>query len=133
MNLAAAVAEFETGYEVSEERGFERRPGVLREMGRAPSGDRYVIVTSGGLRLEDEVQPAWFATEELAAEAWLRAAWLYADTRPGRPRLFWCERPIYFRGEWVAVDQAGLLNDPIARQSIVLQIGTVQARFVLTK
>lgn len=136
MTLEEAIAEFEKSYAVHDRPGFvtEDDDGVTRaDMNKAPSGDSYVTLTSGGIRKEDGPHLAWFLDEERAAEEWLRQAWTYAEDHPGRPHLHWRRRPVFLQAEFIALDQIALMNDARLRQSITLNLGTVDCRMVLSK
>lgn len=131
MTLDEAVAEFEKGFTVWNELGCVTPPLLLRDTRLAPSGDKYVALTSGGVESGSGWAPTWFPSEGLAVDAWLREAWSYADKRVGR-NLFWAERPTYFCAEFVAVDQVAMINHPAGRNSIALKIGYVRSRFVIS-
>jgi hypothetical protein len=139
MTLAEAVAAFEKDFAVSTEVGMadESLPG-RRDMSRAPNGQPYIALTSGGVKAEGDRMPAWFASEELAAEAWLTQAWRYADRiiEPGTigSPLYWREKPeLMLTGEFVAIDQAGMMNDPRTRSEITLRLFAVYSRLVVSK
>lgn len=133
MNLVEAVAAFEKDFSVVSEAGLVD-PALVerRDMSKTPEGQPYVVVTSGGVKGEAVAVPAWFAGEDLAAEAWLREAWAYAD-RQGGGTLFWRDKPEYTEAEFVAVSQAALMNDPHMRASITLRIGWVRSRLFVSK
>lgn len=138
MTLAEAVAAFERDFAVSDEAGLvdEKLP-ERRDMSRAPTGEPYIILASGGLKAEGDRMPGWFATEDLAAEAWLTQAWRYADgileTGVKGSPLFWRERPTLLTGEFVALDQAAMMNDPRTRSEITLRLFAVYSRLVVSK
>lgn len=138
MTLAEAFAAFEKDFRVSPFIGLpdENLTGRV-DMNRAPNGESYITLTSGGVKLEGDRMPGWFATEELAAEAWLTQAWRYADRiiEPGvvGSPLYWRERPELLTGEFVAIDQAAMMNDPRVRSEITLRLFAVYSRLVVSK
>jgi len=132
MTLAEAVAAFEKDFAVSDEAGLvDDKLPERRDMSRAPTGEPYVVMTSGGPKAEGDRMPAWFATEDLAAEAWLTQMWRYSDGRGGKV-LFWRERPELAQGEFVAIDQAGMMNDPRTRADITLRLFAVYSRLLVS-
>lgn len=137
MTLAEAIAAFEKDFAVSDEAGLvdETLP-ERRDMSRAPTGALYVTLTSGGIKADGDRMPGWFATEDLAADAWLTQAWRYADRiiEPGivGSPLYWRERPELLTGEFVAIDQAAMMNDPRVRSEITLRLFAVYSRLVVS-
>ena len=133
MNLLDMIAAFEKDFRVSPEVGYaDDRLEGRADMARAPTGERYVSVTSGGLKDEGEAMPGWFATEALAIDAWLRSAWKYAEDRGGHD-LYWRERPVYQEAEYIAINQAALMGDPRFRDAITLRLGCVYSRLLVSK
>lgn len=134
MTLEEAIAAFEKDMVVvRNEVGFADPDADDRlDMARAPNGDRYVEITSGGRKPGGQPCPAWFADEERAVEEWLRQAWSYADRRGGKD-LYWKERPTYTEAEFIAVDQFALMNNPQTRGDIVLNLGRVTCRLVISQ
>ena len=134
MNLEEAIAAFEADFTlVSDEIGQadDENPN-RRHLDRAPNGDRYVVMTSGGVVAAGEGPPALFADEAAAAGAWLREAWSYADKRGGKD-LYWARRPVYEEAEFVGVDQAAMLNGRVFAQGLALRLGAVEARLVVSR
>lgn len=135
MTLEEAVAAFEADLAVSDAPfGYptdETVPGRV-DPDRAPNGEHYVRVTSGGILDQGEQFPSYYATEALAAEAWLAAAWKYAEERGGK-MLHWRVRPEYTAYEFIAINQAALMNDPEWRGSITAKMGRVSSRMLITK
>ena len=134
MTLEEAVAAFEADFTVSDAPfGFpvDEVSGRV-EASRAPNGEHYIAVASGGIKGEGEKFPAYYATEVLAAEAWLTAAWKYAEERGGKT-LYWRTRPEYTEHEFVGLNQMALMNDPAWRDSITVKLGCVWSRMLITK
>lgn len=131
MTLDEAVAEFEAGFTVHTEVGFDTgREAVGLDRGCAPCGEPYVMIVSGAIKRQGECTPIWYAFEDDAIDAWLAMARVYAEGQ-GR-HLYWCERPRWEPREFVALDQAGMIGDPRARADIVLKVGVVYSRLVVT-
>ena len=115
MTLDEAVVEFEKDFIVERTVGFEVLDisYAYTDPTRTPNGDRYVTLITDG----------WLPDEELAAEHWLKEAWRYAEGRGNR--LFWGEMPVWKPAEFVAIDQAGHLNDKWLRTQLKLFVGRV--------
>jgi len=122
VTLDEAIAAFEKDFTVVSVAGF---PDVdldgRFDMDRAPSGARYVEVRSG-----------WFESEDEGAEGWLREAWRYAEDRGGSV-LYWREQPTWHSAEFIAVNQAALLNDRVLRSAISLRLGVVYSRLLVSQ
>ena len=131
MTLVEAIAAFEKDFQVITTAGFAD-DGPMLDMDRAPNGDRYVVITSGGERSVPGASAAWFASEDRAAEEWLRQAWAYAERRGGGD-LYWRQEPVHRQMEFFAVDQAGAMRDVVTRQSITINVGFVYSRMVVSK
>ena len=134
MTLEEAVAAFEKDFTVIDAVGFpnnENVPGSV-DASRAPNGEQYVSLCSGGIKKEGDQYPAYYASEEIAAEEWLKSAWQYADKRGGKT-LYWRRRPEFTSREYIAIDQAAMMNDPELRQSMQITVGQVYSRLLVTK
>jgi hypothetical protein len=98
MTLAEAVSKFESAFDlVSDDVGFRvtgvhygRQGGDGKDWSRTPYGERYVVITNGGIKAEGDPFPALCTTEEAAIQGWLAEATSYAE---GRKMLHWRERP----------------------------------------
>ena len=134
MTLEEAIEAFEKDFTVSSEVGWPNDDNVLGrlDMSRAPTGEPYVCVVSGGIKEQGKSFPAHYTSEALAAEAWLTSAWEYAERRGGKT-LYWRDRPRWIEGEFVALDQASAMNDPDAAAPPVLKIGHVYSRMLVSK
>lgn len=132
MTLDEAVAEVERGLDVSTDRGWTDPDTKQVDLNRAPDGSPIVILTSGGVRRDRDQQPAWFARKDDAVRAWLAEAWSYLERRGGT-KLWWIERPQWFETEFVAVDQSAMLNTLAGARSIVIQVGTIEARLAVSR
>lgn len=102
VNLLESIVEFESIFNViSNDIGHEFPPGERNadaekcsdklNWSRAPNGDRYVTVTSGGVKPEGEPMDAAFHSEDDAIAAWLFQATLWTNGRTGT--LYWRQRP----------------------------------------
>lgn len=131
MTLDEAVADFESGLTVHTEVGFlvPDHPGT-RDLELAPCGEPYVTVVSGAIKRRGERTPIWYAFEDDAIDAWLAMARITAEAQ-GR-HLYWRERPQWETEEYIAVDQAKMIGDQRARADIVLKIGYVYSRLLVT-
>lgn len=91
--LAAAVQRFESHFHgVSDEVGYPIGDEGALDYSRAPTGERYLILTSGGLKSEGVSLPAmWHRDEAAAVDAWLAHAMALA-TSP-QAVLMWRMRP----------------------------------------
>jgi hypothetical protein len=122
MTLDEAIAEFEKDFAVVREIGLlVYEPYERRDMDLTPAGNRYRDLATAG----------WFADEEEAAEAWIKEAWAYAEGR-GKT-LFWKAQPVWKPAEYVAIDQAGNMNDEHLRLCIRLHVGRVYSSFFISE
>ena len=91
VTLSEAVSEFERDFSViSDEPGFPAG-AETRDWSRAPTGDRYVTLMSGGIQREGEMIPAVFSSEDAAISAWLVSAREYAAGKGNC--LYWRIKP----------------------------------------
>lgn len=78
-NLSAAQKSFETRYNVNQQQGTKRF---------SPTGEEYVEVCIGGVKLEGERAPAVATTAQWAVKLWFSAVQEYARSRAGTD-LYW--------------------------------------------
>ena len=130
MTLEEAVAAFEKDFTVLPATPYHDEDAS--DPTRCPTGERYTILTSGGTRQESGKEAALFRTEADAVEAWLKRAWGFAEANKGNT-LYWAQEPRYSAKEYIAVNQAELMNDPAWRGSIVLKLGTVYSKLAIGK
>ena len=128
MTLSEAIEAFERDFMVLECAPYHGTDAP--DLSRCPTGEPYEMLTSGGVRAESAREGALFAREDDAVEAWLKAAWSYAE-RAGGNTLYWAVKPVYSSQEFFAMDQAGLMNDPMWRGSIVIRLGTVHSKLAI--
>lgn len=83
--LAVVVAEFETGFS---------KVKMAPPHAVAPNGELHISLTSSGVKQEVHEFPAYFTSEELAAEAWLREA---RELAACRSTLYWRQKPFLIR------------------------------------
>ena len=135
MEIAEALADFEAPFVVHRQVGMAvgDYDGPI-DMTRAPTGEAYVILTSDGLREPGEPVPCWYTSRSLATDVWLGAAKHYAKTdgREGARNLYWLERPRFVRMEFVALDQAGALQDADLRDSLNIDVGYITCRLLVS-
>lgn len=144
MMLDEAIAEVEGWFTVHTETGYPTEytdsngdfvKDGPRDLSRAPNGESYVTVTSGGLT--SSMASVFFASESRAVTWWLYAMEDYAETIAPREEwkklhLYWRFRPEHESADYVALDQAALLQ----RQhglSLTVTLGTVYSRLVISK
>lgn len=121
MSIGDDGAEFDTG---------------ARNMGRAPTGESYVTVMSGGIRPEGNPVPVLFGDEDRAWRWWYYAVLDYAETIAPEAdwqklHLYWRDRPEFSFAEYITVDGAQRLQrgEPIFNQ----RLGTVFSRLLISK
>ena len=131
MTLEEAVAAFESqmtvhdavGYAVGEYDG-------PKDMSRAPTGERYITLTSGGVKAEGGPMPALFAREADAVGYWLSEA-EYLSKKHGK-QLYWREKPVMLTQTFVAVNQAEAMQDQRLRDSLSVELHTVWCRLLVS-
>ena len=121
MTLDEAIRAFSDGFEIGDCDGT-----------RAPNKESWITLTSGGLKADDEGTPGWFANEDLAARAWLWQACQYAEKKGGK-KLYWRSRPVYEEREFIALNQAEMMNDARFLRDIAVRLGTVTCRMLVSK
>jgi len=134
MTLEEAVAAFENDFHVVDAFGFPNNPNVPASVdaSKAPTGEPYVSLVSGGIKEQGAHFPAFFKDESLAVEAWLSAAWRYADERGGKT-LYWRSRPRCSAQDYIAVNQMGAMNDPEWRGQLHTTLCVVFSRMLVSK
>lgn len=150
MTLAEAILQAESWFQVHHEVGCPEwyydsnnqrvSDNTSVDMSRAPCGQTYVTLTSGGLKDGAEPIPVWFADEERAASWWLFSVEDYAETLLPKDQwdklhLYWRDQPEWRSVEFVAVDQAKLLREgnPLAPDMMHAALGVVWSRLLITK
>ena len=105
----------------------------------APCGEPYVTITSGGLKEHGDQIAMWFASESKAVYEWHLFVLDYAaEVAPGDEwmslHLYWRQPPEFTMRDYVAVDQAAILQaHPERGDEIILHLGTVWSRLLITK
>ena len=149
MTLAEAILIAEGYFQVHREIGYAEpfykhgKPvagAETRDMSFAPCGQRYVTLTSGGIKDQAERMPMWFADESRAVSYWLFSVEDYAESVAPRDNwkklhLYWREMPSWAPVEMIAVDQAALLREahPLHADLMTMTCGVVQGRLLITK
>lgn len=105
-----------------------------RNMSVAPCGVPYVTVTSGGIEGRFDVM---FSDEPRAIRWWIYAVEDYAETIAPRDQwltlhLYWREGPEFTRHDYIALDQAGVLQ-AASLAPLTVSLGTVWSRLLITK
>ncbi len=136
MTLDEAIVAVASEYKIIDEIGFDDNDDLgRRDMSRAPTGEKYLTICSGGVREQGESSRAFFTSDEDAISAWLCAVWDEAE-RVGKGEklaLYWREKPAINRAEFVAIDQVALMNDPEQRSNITLSLCYVGSRMLIAK
>ena len=105
----------------------------------APCGEPYVTITSGGLKEHGDQIAMWFASESKAVYEWHLFVLDYAaEVAPSDEwmslHLYWRQKPEFTMRDYVAVDQAAILQaHPERGDEIILHLGTVWSRLLITK
>jgi hypothetical protein len=128
-HLDDAIAEFEEPLTVHDAVGFAGVAASV-DMSRAPTGERYVTLTSGGLKPEGQHVPAWFADEADAIEWWLAEAKPYAE-KHGK-QLYWRERPELVTASYVMLDQVNAIRNGRLRESVAVDLHFVFSRLLVS-
>lgn len=110
-----------------------------RDMTRAPNGEKYVTVVSGGIKEPHDPPPVMFSEESPAVKWFLWAVEDIADElEPARSEwknlhLYWRDKPVWLTAEYVAIEQAKLLQEasPLA-DALALGLGYVWSRLLLS-
>lgn len=132
MTLDEAVEEFEARLSVSDLVGYQRPKDGTIDPARAPNGDAYVLISSGGEMRAGWPFPAWFSEESQAVREWLGNAWLYQEERGGSV-LYWNGRPELVGLDFVPVNQAAVIADPKLRGNVAVQLFCVVASMCIEK
>lgn len=107
-----------------------------RNFSLAPTGERYVIVTSGGVKSESEPITVMFSNADRAWRWWYYAVLDYAETIAPEVdwpnlHLYWRMKPEFEADEYVSVKQAQRLQrgEPLFN----VRLGTVYSRLLISK
>ena len=125
----------EVGEEVISVDGNNKRiPTGARDMSRAPCGERYITLTSGGW---EDAYGVMFHDEARAVRWWVYSVEDYAETiaprdKWGKLHLYWREPPAFIREQYLALDQARILQGS-SLAPLTVSLGTVRARLLITK
>ena len=148
MTLAEAVLDIESRFIVHREVGepvahYDQQDKAIdtgaRDMSRAPCGEPYITVVSGGLKAQGDRIPIYFGTEVRAVEWWRYGVMDYAETiapeaQWGGLHLYWREEPRFESAEYVAMSQATMLGKRSAlSDDLTVTLGTVWSRLLITK
>ena len=149
MTLAEAILQAESYFQVHHEAGAEEwfykgdervASATTRDMSRAPCGERYVTLTSGGVRDPGEPMAMWFADSGRAASYWLFSVEDYAESVAPKSEwpklhLYWRSKPEWHSVEFVALDQAQLLGTahPLLAEAMQMTAGVVWSRLLISK
>lgn len=128
--LASVVKAFELEFVVHDEVGFAvGEYDGPKDMSRAPNGERYVTVTSGGVGSIG----AYFVDEDAAIDAWLVQAKRYADADMNKHHLYWRTRPQLVSVSLVAIDQAAAMRHEWLREVVAIDVKFVACRMLVSE
>lgn len=149
MTLAEAILTAEGYFQVHREIGYAEpfykgddpvEGAETRNWSRAPCGQRYVTLTSGGIKELGYPIPMWFADADRAASYWLFSVEDYAESVAPRDdwkklHLYWRDVPTWNPIEMVAVDQAALFanSHPLQGDVMAMTVGVVWSRLLISK
>ena len=148
MTLAEAILQVESWFNVHHEAGYtevytDQDNKVLgeagRDMGYAPCGAPYIVLTSGGIREHGEAPAVLFRDEDRAASFWSLELEDYAETMAPRDKwgalhLYWREVPHFVSGTYILLDQAGHMQTSSPMSDMLnVELGWVTATLVITK
>ena len=115
--------------------GSEHDTGA-RNMSRAPCGEPYVTLCSGGVKKQGESNGVMFSDEARAWRWWYYAVLDYAETiAPENDwpnlHLYWRDKPAYETDEYVSLNQAQQLQrgEPLHN----VRLGYVYSRLLISK
>jgi hypothetical protein len=145
MKPADAIFEIESRFIVHHETGClivsmgsdgsEHETGAV-DWSKAPCGEPYVTLTSGGVKPPGEPSGVMFSDEDRAWRWWYYAALDYAETVAPEAdwpnlHLYWRAKPKYSSDEYINLKQAGTLQ----RGEILLNLslGYVYSRLLITR
>ena len=100
------------------------------DMSRAPSGEKYFKLTSGGIREIGEPIPAWFVDPQSAIFAWLNEAEATAEER-GK-QLYWRDLPELVTRTFSMIDAGANVADWRTSGSTSVTMHCVVARLLLS-
>jgi hypothetical protein len=103
-------------------------------MSCAPCGERYITITSGGT---EDAYGVMFHDEPRAVRWWVYSVEDYAEViapreKWGKLHLYWREPPKFIREQYLALDQARILQGS-SQAPLTVSLGTVRARLLITK
>jgi hypothetical protein len=133
MTLTEAVAALEAECIVHDVAGYAvgDYDGPL-DMTRAPNGEKYVWLTSGGLKKHGQPVLTWFSDDEEAISWWKAEAMHLRAKHAETPHLFWLHKPTFARASFVNVAQAEALNDDRLRESLSVELRFVSSWLLLS-
>lgn len=147
MNMAEAIAHIESRFIVHEEIGYltdyrDSNDKLVadgpRDWSRAPNGESYDVLTSGGLQVRaGEVSSIMFGDEGRAWQWWVWAVEDYAEEVAPRAEwaklhLYWRTKPEWASTEYVALHQAELLGSH-SEAPLHVDLGLVYSRLLISK
>lgn len=146
MTLAEAIAEIEAQFIVHHEIGapteYNDTTGKWvadgpRDWSCAPCGDKYLTVTSGGVKDQGAPMSAYFSSEGRATTWWVYSVEDYAETIAPKDQwsklhLYWRDQPEYSEAEYVAMGQAELVRGS-KPHPLHVTLGSIFSRLVISK
>lgn len=146
MTLDEAIAEVEGWFQVHAEIGApteytDSNGGFVqdgpRDLSLAPNGEPYIRVTSAGILTDWPSGGVFFGTEARAVTWWLYAIEDYAESIAPKDEwknlhLYWRTRPIFETADYVATNQAELLQRQHGLDMMVT-LGVIYSRVLISK
>jgi hypothetical protein len=101
------------------------------DMSRAPNGEAYVCLTSGGLKRRGVRVPIWFNEEREAITWWLaEARQLRRDKNA--THLYWRSKPVMVSASFVNIAQSVAIQDENLRDSLSVDLHYVSSWLLLS-
>lgn len=128
MNIAEAIAALEADCVVHDVAGFAVGDYVGPvDMNRAPNGEKYICLTSSGLKVPGQPVAVWFCYEEEAIAGWLAEARFLRRDYPGITHLYWRNKPSLAAASFVNVQQHTAIQDDRLRESLSVDLRYVSS------
>ena len=133
MTLDEAVTQFESTLTVHDQMGCpaDAEYDGPMDFSRAPTGEPYITLTSGGIKKPGYRVPAWFADKDEAIAFWLMEAKHYAKEHG--TQLYWREKPELTMQTFVAIDQASAILKKALHDTMSVELWFVWSRLLVSK
>lgn len=133
MTITEAVAALESECIVHDVAGFAvgDYTGPL-DMTRAPNGEKYLWLTSGGMKKYGEPVATWFADDDEAVAWWKAEAMHYRAKHTTTPHLYWLRKPDLVHASFVNIAQHLAIQDDRLRESLSVELRYVSSWLLLS-